>query len=399
MNQTLLVEAARLLEEIRAAGLYKEQRHIETRQGTNIVADGKSLINFCANNYLGLSGSQELVDAAKDVLDRYGYGLSSVRFICGTQTIHKELEKQMAAYLQKEDCILFTSCWDANEAVFATLLTDQDAVISDALNHASLIDGIRLCKAERHVFQHMDMADLEQKLKATQGKRLRCVATDGVFSMDGDIAPMKDICDLAERYNAFVVLDDSHATGFLGPTGRGAAEHHGVLDKVDLITTTFGKALGGANGGCVAGSKKVIELLHQRARTTLFTNSLPPVIAGVTLFVLSYSESHPELREKLWQNTRYFREKMAHAGFAVPVSEHPIVPIMIGDGKTANDMAQDMLHEGIYVIGFSYPVVPIGKARIRVQISAAHTPEQIDQFVDAFEKLGKKYLNMSNSSR
>ncbi|MEK7084375.1 MAG: glycine C-acetyltransferase [Patescibacteria group bacterium] len=391
MNQLLKDTTRSVVDDIRNAGLYKTHRVIETRQGTVIRADGREVINFCANNYLGLAGRQELVDAGKAALETYGYGMSSVRFICGTQTVHTALEKKLAEFLRKDDAILFTSCWDANEAVFATLLTDADAVISDELNHASLIDGIRLCKAERHVYKHMDMADLEAKLQATAGKRMRCIATDGVFSMDGHIAPLKQICDLAEKYNAYVVVDDSHATGFMGATGRGSVEQEGVLDRVDLITTTFGKALGGADGGCIAGPREVVELLHQRARTALFTNTLPPVIAATTMFVLDFIEQHPELREQLWENTRYFREKMVAAGFTVPTSVHPIVPIMLGDGKVAADMARDMLDEGIYVIGFSYPVVPMGKARIRVQISAAHTKEQIDQLVAAFVTLGRKY--------
>jgi len=383
--------AQKNIDEIKDAGLYKEQRIISSRQGTEIIVNGKQLINFCANNYLGLSGRQELVETAKHALDTYGYGMSSVRFICGTQDIHKKLEACVAKFLKKEDAISFTSCWDANEAVFATLLTEEDAVLSDELNHASIIDGIRLCKAERHVFKHMDMQSLEEKLQATRDKRLRCVVTDGVFSMDGDIAPLKQICELAKKYNAYVVVDDSHATGFLGANGRGAVEAEGVLEQVDVITTTFGKALGGANGGAIAGPREFIELLHQRARTTLFTNTLPPVVAATTMYVLDLIERHPELRERLMDNTKYFRSKMVEAGFRVPTSVHPIVPIMIGDGKIASDMARDMLEEGIYVIGFSYPVVPQGKARIRVQISAAHTRTQIDQLVAAFKKLGTTY--------
>lgn len=391
MNKALIDHANSELQQINEAGLYKTQRVIESRQGTVVTVDGKQLINFCANNYLGLSGRDEMVDAAKATLDKYGYGVSSVRFICGTQTVHKELEAKVAAYLHKDAAITFSSCWDANEAVFATLLNDQDAIITDELNHASLIDGIRLCKAERRIFKHMDMADLEKHLQESQDKRLRCIVTDGVFSMDGDIAPLKAICDLADKYNAYVVVDDSHATGFMGETGRGAVEAEGVLDRVDIITTTFGKALGGATGGCIAGPQAVVDLLHQRARTTLFTNSMPPVVAGTTLFALDFIEQHPELREQLWENARYFREHMIAAGFKVPESFHPIVPVMIGDGKAASDMAKDMIDEGIYVIGFSYPVVPMGKARIRVQISAIHTKEQIDQLLAAFTKLGKKY--------
>lgn len=391
MNQQLQQIAQQTLAEIDQAGLIKRQRAISSRQGATVTVDGKGYLNFCANNYLGLSGKQELVDIAKQALEKYGFGLSSVRFICGSQTIHQELEAKLASWFHKEAAISFTSCWDANEAAFATLLTDQDAIITDELNHASLIDGIRLCKAERHIFKHMNMADLEQHLKDTQGKRLRCVVTDGVFSMDGDVAPLQVICDLADKYNAYVVVDDSHASGFMGATGRGAVEQAGVLDRVDLITTTFGKALGGSNGGAIIGTKAVIDLYHQRARTTLFTNSLSPMIAATTMFVLDYIDQHPELREQLWTNTRYFRSKMVEVGFTVPASEHPIVPVMIGDGKAASDMAKDMLAEGIYVIGFSYPVVPMGKARIRVQMSALHTQAQLDTLIAAFIKLGKRY--------
>lgn len=391
MNTALRTFAEQQIQEINAAGLYKKQRVISSRQGTYVTVDGKELLNFCANNYLGLSGKDELVQAAQTAVAKYGFGLSSVRFICGTQTVHVELEKKLAQWFHKEAAITFTSCWDANEAVFAALLNDQDAIITDELNHASLIDGIRLCKAERHIFKHMDMADLEQHLKDTQDKRLRCVVTDGVFSMDGDVAPLAAICDLAEKYNAYVVVDDSHASGFMGATGRGAVEQAGVLDRVDIITTTFGKALGGSNGGVILGPAPVVELLHQRSRTTLFTNSLSPAIAATTMFVLDYIDQHPDLRETLWENTRYFRSQMTEAGFTVPKSEHPIVPVMIGEGKTANDMAKDMLAEGIYVVGFSHPVVPLGKARIRVQISALHSKEQIDRLVAAFSTLGKKY--------
>lgn len=391
MNQLVQDVAKQILAEIDQAGLTKSQRVITSRQGTTVTVDGKDYLNFCANNYLGLSGKQELVDAGKLALEKYGFGLSSVRFICGTQSVHQELEAKLANWFHKEAAISFSSCWDANEAAFASLLTDQDAIITDELNHASLIDGIRLCKAERHIFKHMDMADLEQHLKDTQGKRLRCVVTDGVFSMDGDVAPLKQICDLAEQYNAFVVVDDSHASGFMGATGRGSIEQEGVLERVDLITTTFGKALGGSNGGAIIGSKALIDLYHQRARTTLFTNSLSPMICATTMFVLDYVDQHPELREQLWRNTNHFREQMTAAGFTVPKSVHPIVPVMIGDGKTASEMAKSMLTEGIYVIGFSYPVVPMGKARIRVQMSALHSLEQIDTLVAAFTKLGKQY--------
>ena len=391
MNESLKKVMEDGLQEIKDAGLWKEHRIISGRQGTVVNADGKELINFCANNYLGLSGQDDLVKNAQKALDVYGYGTSSVRFICGTQTVHEQLEEKLAKWFGMEDSITFTSCWTANEAVFAALLNDQDAIFTDQLNHASIIDGIRLCKAERYIFNHMDMKDLEEKLKATQDKRLRCIVTDGVFSMDGDVAPLKEICDLADAYDAYVVVDDSHATGFMGETGRGSIEQEGVLDRVDIVTTTFGKALGGAIGGAIVGSKEVIEMFHQKARTTLFTNALPPVVAATTMFVLDYIDEHPELRENIWKNTEYFREKMVEIGFAVPDSVHPIVPVMIGDGAAASDMARDMLDEGIYVIGFSYPVVPMGEARIRVQISAAHRKEQIDQLLGAFEKLGKKY--------
>ncbi len=391
MNELLISTASQELTSIKEAGLWKEQRVIESRQGSIVKVKGKEYLNFCANNYLGLSGKQELVDVAKKALDDHGYGHSSVRFICGTFDVHQELEVKLAKWFGKGGAITFSSCWDANEAVFATLLNDQDVILTDELNHASIIDGVRLCKAERMIFKHMDMQDLEEKLQTTNDKRLRCIISDGVFSMDGDVAPLEAICDLAEKYNAYVVVDDSHATGFMGANGRGAVEHCGVLDRVDIITTTFGKALGGANGGCIVGPKEVIELLHQRARTTLFTNSLPLVVAKTTGFVLDFIDEHPELRETLWENTNYFREKMKAAGYTIPDSIHPIVKVMIGDGKTASDMARDMLEEGIYVIGFSYPVVPQGKARIRVQISAAHTKEQIDTLIDAFVKVGKKY--------
>lgn len=391
MNELLISLASQELKNIQEAGLWKEQRVIESRQGSVVKVGGKEYLNFCANNYLGLSGIQELVDVAKKALDQHGYGHSSVRFICGTFDVHKQLEEKLAAWFHKEAAITFSSCWDANEAVFATLLNDQDAILTDELNHASIIDGVRLCKAERLIFKHMDMIDLEEKLQQSQEKRLRCIVTDGVFSMDGDVAPLGAICDLAEKYNAYVVVDDSHASGFMGSTGRGAVEAMGVLHRVDLITTTFGKALGGANGGCIIGPKEVIQLLHQRARTTLFTNSMPLVVAATTSFVLDFVDEHPELRESLWDNTHYFRNNMKTAGFEIPDSVHPIVKVMIGDGAKASQMAKDMLDEGIYVIGFSYPVVPQGKARIRVQISAAHTKEQIDQLVAAFIKLGKKY--------
>lgn len=374
------------LEEIRSSGLYKEQRVIESRQGAEIQVSGKTYLNFCANNYLGLAGSDTVSIFAKESLDVWGYGLSSVRFICGTQQIHRTLEQAMATYLRKEAVLTFGSCWDANEGLFSALLGDQDTILTDELNHASLIDGIRLCKAERMIFKHMDMADLEAKLQGAFGKRVRCIVTDGVFSMDGHIAPLQEICALAEKYDALVVVDDSHATGFFGPTGRGTPEWCGVEDKVDIITTTFGKALGGASGGCIAGPREVIELLSQKARTSLFTNSLPPFIAATTLRVLSHIEAHPELRERLWSNTHYFRKHMTAAGFTLSSSIHPITPIMLGDGARAQALARKLFDEGIYVIAFSYPVVPINAARIRVQISADHTEAHIDRLVESFRK-------------
>ena len=377
------------LKNIEEAGLHKEERVITSRQGRTVQVNGKELLNFCANNYLGLAGSEEMVQAAKEALDKYGYGLSSVRFICGTQDVHKELEKKTAEFVGKEDAILYTSCMMANMGFFATFLGPEDVIISDALNHASLIDGIRLCKAEKAIFSHMDMADLEAKLKEHAGKRVRCIVTDGVFSMDGDVATLKEICDLADKYDALVVVDDSHATGFMGEKGRGTHEQCGVLDRVDVITSTYGKALGGATGGFVAGPKELISLLRERSRTYLFSNSWPPVVAATSLASISHIEQHPELREKLWENTRYFREKMQTAGFKVPESVHPIVPVMLGEAKKAKDMASAMLEEGIYVIAFSYPVVPEGAARIRVQISANHTKEDLDRVVDAFVKTSK----------
>ena len=374
------------LKTIEEAGLHKEERVISSRQGRTVRVGEKELLNFCANNYLGMAGSDEMVQAAKEALDKYGYGLSSVRFICGTQNVHKELEKKTAEFVGMEDAILYTSCMMANMGFFAAFLGEGDVIISDALNHASLIDGIRLCKAERAIFRHMDMGDLEAKLKEQQQKRMRCIVTDGVFSMDGDVASLKGICDLAEKYDALVVVDDSHATGFMGERGRGTHEHCGVLGRVDVITSTYGKALGGATGGFVAGPKELIALLRERSRTYLFSNSLPPAVAGASLFAIQYIENHPELREKLSENTKYFREQMQKAGFTVPESVHPIVPVMLGDAKKAKDMATAMLAEGIYVIAFSYPVVPESAARIRVQISSNHTREDLDKAVDAFVK-------------
>ncbi|MBN2208260.1 MAG: glycine C-acetyltransferase [Candidatus Coatesbacteria bacterium] len=379
------------LDEIKEAGMYKEERIITSPQYSAITVKGKQVINFCANNYLGLCNSPEIVKFAKDGLDKYAYGLSSVRFICGTQDIHKELEATISKFLKKDDTILYSSCFDANGGLFETILKEDCVIITDALNHASIIDGIRLCKATRHIYKHLDMNDLEARLKETQNARVRLVATDGVFSMDGDIAPLDDICKLAEKYDALVMLDDAHATGFVGKTGRGSPEYRGVLDRVDIITSTLGKALGGASGGFTAARKEIVEYLRQRSRPYLFSNSLAPVIAYAENEVFKMLSKTTKLRDILEENTKYFREKMTAAGFKIRPGVHPIVPIMLGDAKLAQDMARDLLGLGIYVIGFFYPVVPKGEARIRVQLSAAHTKEQMNKAIDAFTQVGKKY--------
>jgi glycine C-acetyltransferase len=382
------------LDEIAAAGLYKDERVLTTPQGahirTNENAGRGDVLNFCANNYLGLSSHPRLIEAARRSLETYGFGLSSVRFICGTQTVHKDLERQLSAFLGTDDTILYSSCFDANGGLFETILGPDDAIISDALNHASIIDGIRLCKAERLRYEHDDLADLEAKLKAAAGKRLRLIATDGVFSMDGDIARLDAICDLAERYDAMVMVDDSHATGFIGPTGRGTPEHFGVTSRVDIVTSTLGKALGGASGGFTSGRKEAIALLRQRSRPYLFSNTLAPSITATSIEVLKLLETDPEPRTALMQNARSFRDQMREAGFSIKDGFHPIVPIMLGDAKLAKQMASDLLGEGLYVIGFSYPVVPKGEARIRVQLSAAHTRADVDAAVAAFRRVGKR---------
>lgn len=379
------------LNSIREAGLYKEERTILSPQGSDIIVKQGEVINFCANNYLGLSDHPELLKAAKEGLDRRGYGMSSVRFICGTQDIHKELEKKISQFLQTEDTILYSSCFDANGGLFEPLLGPEDVIISDELNHASIIDGIRLCKAQRKLYKHIDMNDLEEKLKESISFRYRMIATDGVFSMDGDVAPLDKICDLAEKYDALVMVDDSHATGFFGKTGRGSIEYCNVMGRVDLITSTLGKAMGGASGGFTAGRKEFIKFLRQRSRPYLFSNSLPPVIVSAAIKVLDILLKTTELRDRLEKNTIYFREEMKKRGFKIKEGIHPIVPIMLGDAKLAHDIARDLLYEGIYVVGFSYPVVPKGQARIRVQISAAHTKEHLDKAIEAFTKVGKKY--------
>ncbi len=379
------------LESIEAAGLFKRERIITSPQGAEItLADGRKVLNFCANNYLGLSSHPRVLQAAKGTIDRRGYGMSSVRFICGTQDIHKELERRIADFLGMDDAILYAAAFDANGGVFEPLLGPEDAVISDRLNHASLIDGIRLTKARRYVYQHADMNDLEDKLKASQDARHRMIVTDGVFSMDGDIAPLKDICDLAEKYNALVLVDDSHATGFVGKTGRGTHEYHGVMGRVDIITSTLGKALGGAMGGFTAAHAEIVEMLRQRSRPYLFSNSLMPAIVGAAIEVLSFLSETTELRDRLADNTAYFRKQMTDAGFDIKPGDHPIVPIMLYDAVLSQKMADRLLDEGIYVIGFFYPVVPKGEARIRVQLSAAHRKEHLDRAVEAFVKVGRE---------
>lgn len=376
---------------IREAGLYKDERVIQSAQAAVIQVAGGEVVNFCANNYLGLSSHPKVIEAAHKTLDQWGYGLSSVRFICGTQEIHKQLERGIASFLKMDDAILYGSCFDANGGLFETLLGDKDVIISDELNHASIIDGVRLCKAERLRYGNGDMNHLEDRLKESKNFRVRMIATDGVFSMDGYIAKLKEICDLAEKYHAVVMVDDSHATGFIGKTGRGTPEFNGVMDRVDIVTSTLGKAMGGASGGFTAARKETVEMLRQRSRPYLFSNSLAPPIVGASLAVLSLLEKSTELRDRLEENTRYFRTGMTAAGFDIVPGTHPICPIMLGDAKLAQDVARDMLSEGIYVIGFSYPVVPKGKARIRVQISAAHTKAHLDRALEGFRKVGKKH--------
>lgn len=389
MYGTMKEELKNKLQAIRNEGLYKGERVIMTPQGPVIsVKDGKSVVNFCANNYLGLANDPAIREAAKRALDAWGYGLSSVRFICGTQQPHKHLEKALSEFLGTEDAILFSSCFDANAAVFEPLLDADCAIIADSLNHASIIDGVRLSKADRLIFEHNNFDDLEAKLKSAAGKRLRLVATDGVFSMDGDIADLGRICDLAEKYDALVMVDDSHATGFVGARGRGTPEYCGVMGRVDIITTTFGKALGGASGGCIAGHAEIVEYLRQKARPYLFSNTVPPAIVGGTLKALELLSASTDLRDRLESNTRRFREGLAKAGLDVRPGVHPICPVMLYDERLAHRMADRLLDEGIYVIGFSFPVVPRGKARIRVQVSAAHTDQQIDAAIAAFAKVG-----------
>jgi glycine C-acetyltransferase len=391
MYTTLKPVLEQELADIEKAGLYKRERIITSPQGADItVQGGKHVINFCANNYLGLSGNAKVIAAAKEAMDTHGYGLSSVRFICGTQDIHKQLEKKIAEFLGTEDTILYAAAFDANGGVFEPLFNEQDAIISDELNHASIIDGVRLCKAQRQRYKHDDMAHLEEKLIATKDCRHRIIVTDGALSMDGTIAQLDKICELAEKYNALVMIDESHCSGFMGKTGRGTHEYHNVMGKIDIITGTLGKALGGASGGFTSGRKEIIDMLRQRSRPYLFSNTLAPSITGASIAVLDMLSQTTGLRDKLEKNTEYFREKMTEAGFDIKPGIHPIVPVMLYDAKLAQGFAAKMLEEGIYVIGFYYPVVPQGKARIRVQISAAHEMEHLDKAIAAFTKVGRE---------
>lgn len=388
MNSSFVKRIAAELEEIKAAGLFKSERVISSPQGAEIMVNGKKVLNFCANNYLGLSSHPKVIEAAHKTIDVRGYGMSSVRFICGTQDIHRELEQKIATFLGTEDTILYAAAFDANGGVFEPLLGEQDAIISDELNHASIIDGVRLCKAQRYRYKHNNMADLEQQLQSAQGARSRIIVTDGSFSMDGTIAQLDKICDLADRYDAIVMIDESHSSGFLGKTGRGTHEHCGVMGRIDIITGTLGKALGGASGGFTSGKKEVIEMLRQRSRPYLFSNSLAPSITGASIAVLDMLSETTTLRDKLEYNTKYFRGKMTEAGFDIKPGVHPIVPIMLYDAVVAQNFAAKLLEEGIYVIGFFFPVVAKGQARIRVQLSAAHEQAHLDKAIAAFTKIG-----------
>jgi glycine C-acetyltransferase len=391
MNAAFKNHLAQQLTEIRAAGTYKSERVIMTPQGTTIrVADGHPVLNLCANNYLGLAQHPEVATAAKQALDEWGYGCASVRFICGTQGVHKQLERKLSEFLGTEDTILYSSCFDANGGLFETLLGAEDAIISDELNHASIIDGARLCKAQRYRYRNNDMTELEAKLREASGARFKLIATDGVFSMDGYLANLPAICDLADKYNALVMVDDSHAVGFMGRTGRGTHEHHNVMGRVDIITGTLGKALGGASGGYTSGRREIIELLRQRSRPYLFSNTLAPSIAGASLRVLELLTESTALRDKLEANTRCFRDEMTRRGFDILPGTHPIAPIMLGDAALATRFADAMLAKGVYVIGFSYPVVPKGQARIRTQISAAHSREDLERAIEAFSAVQRE---------
>ena len=391
MKSEFLQRLASDTEQLRSQGLFKPERVLTSPQQAVVrVSDGAEVINLCANNYLGLANDPSVREAARQALDRYGYGMASVRFICGTQSVHKELEERLSRFLGTEDTILYSSCFDANGGLFETLLDEKDAVISDALNHASIIDGVRLCKAQRFRYANNDLNELEARLKEASSCRVKLIATDGVFSMDGVIARLKDICDLADRYGALVMVDDSHATGFIGAKGRGTHELRGVMDRVDILTGTLGKALGGASGGYTSGRKEIIAWLRQRSRPYLFSNSIPPFIAAASIRVLDLLESDDHLRHRLQENAQHFREHMSAAGFNLVPGEHPIIPVMLGDAKLASEFAQKLLEHGVYVIGFSFPVVPHGKARIRTQMSAAHTKAHLDKAVAAFTTVGKE---------
>ena len=390
MDEKLATRIAKEVEEIKAAGLYKEERIITSPQGAEITVNGKTVLNFCANNYLGLSSHPDVIEAAHKTLETHGYGMSSVRFICGTQDIHKELERKLSEFLGTEDTILYAAAFDANGGVFEPLYNEEDAIISDALNHASIIDGVRLCKAQRFRYAHNDMGDLEVQLKAASGARSRIIVTDGSFSMDGTIAQLDKICELADQYNAAVMIDECHSSGFLGKTGRGTHEYRGVMGRIDIITGTLGKALGGASGGFTSGKKAIIDMLRQKSRPYLFSNTLAPAITGASIAVLDLLSKTTDLRDKLENNTKYFRKQMTDAGFDIKPGEHPIVPIMLYDAVLAQEFAARLLDEGIYVIGFFFPVVPKGQARIRVQISAAHEQHHLDKAIEAFTRIGKE---------
>ena len=396
MNNTFVKRIGLELEDIKNAGLYKNERVITSPQGAEIVVNDKTVLNFCANNYLGLSSHPKVLEASKKYIDQRGFGLSSVRFICGTQDIHKELEEKLSKFLGTEDTILYVAAFDANGGLFEPLFNEEDAIISDALNHASIIDGVRLCKAQRFRYEHNNMQDLEEKLNAAATLRNRIIVTDGSFSMDGTIAKLDMICDLADKYDAIVMIDESHSSGFIGKTGRGTHEYNGVMNRVDIITGTFGKALGGASGGFTSGRKEIIEMLRQRSRPYLFSNSLAPAIVGATIAVLDMLEETTELRDKLESNTKYFREKMTEAGFDIKPGDHPIVPIMLYDAVVAQTFASKLLEKGIYVIGFFFPVVAKGQARIRVQLSAAHEVEHLDRAIEAFISVGKGLKVLKN---
>ena len=390
MNKKFVQRIAKDIEEIKASGLYKTERVISSPQGAEITVNGKTVLNFCANNYLGLSSHPKVIEAAHETIDSHGYGMSSVRFICGTQDIHKELEKKLSEFLGTEDTILYAAAFDANGGVFEPMFNEEDAIISDALNHASIIDGVRLCKAQRYRYEHNNMADLEMKLQESASLRSRIIVTDGSFSMDGTIAQLDKICDLADKYDAIVMIDECHSSGFLGKTGRGTHEYRGVMGRIDIITGTLGKALGGASGGFTSGSKEIIDMLRQKSRPYLFSNTLAPSIVGGSIAVLNMLTKTTELRDKLEYNTNYFRKKMTEAGFDIKPGDHPIVPIMLYDAVLAQTMAAKLLDEGIYVIGFFFPVVAKGQARIRVQLSAAHEQHHLDKAIAAFTKTGKE---------